>query len=234
MILNMLYREDDDDMVDDEEEVNSEKEESENSSDSFSEFVDKKKDEGSKTEEQDLSKMTRRQKQAYLVKNNIIEVTEQSVNKKSGKLGLEDETVLYSLDPSRSGKPLRSEMPRRVRKHKVVTIEEQAEKQTAALKKILEEINRKEKERESKQKSLKKQKKDKEEEELREMKRRAKLNSVQIFSSVRPTALESRNKSEVKAINSVSFPKHYPLPEIFYQSVGPLVAKIEERSRLQK
>lgn len=102
--------------------------------------------------------MTKRQKQAYLVKNNIIEVTEQSVNKKTGNIGLEDETVLFSLDPSRKSKPLRSEMPRRIKRHKVITDEERAEKQTQALKAILEEIVVKEKEREDKQKKLKEEK----------------------------------------------------------------------------
>ena len=114
--------------------------------------------------------MTKRQKQAYFVKNNIIEVTEQSVNKKTGNIGFKDETILYSLDPSRSGKAQRIEMPRRVRKHKTITLEEQAEKQRKALKEILDEINRKEKECENKEKISKKLKKEKEEEELREQK----------------------------------------------------------------
>jgi hypothetical protein len=139
------------------------------SEDSFDELVLNKKEE-EQPKEQDLTKMTRRQKQAYLVKNNIIEVTEQSVTKKAGRIGLEDETVLYSLDPSRTTKPLRSEMRPRLRKHKIITIEEQAEKQTEELNKILDEINRKEKERETK---LKKQKQDQEEMNL---KRKVKLD----------------------------------------------------------
>ena len=86
------------------------------------------------------------------------------MTKKSGKINLEDETVLYSLD-SRMSRPLRSEMRSRVRKHKVVTIEEQAEKQTEALNKILGDISRKEKDKEKKTKENKQTKKEQEEKE---------------------------------------------------------------------
>jgi len=157
VLQNINYSEDSEEQDDFGEELSEENENSEENSDSFSDFEElkKKDDEKAKNEEHDLSKMTRRQKQAYLVKNHIIEVTEQSVNKKSGTIGLGDETVLYSLDPSRSTKKSKPELPRRVRKHKTVTLEEQAENQRQALTKILEEIDRKEKERDSKQKSFK-------------------------------------------------------------------------------
>jgi hypothetical protein len=147
-----------DEFLDDDEITPSEENSSGSESDSFSEFIEKKEEEKEKNQQKDLSKMTKRQKQAYLVKNNIIEVTEQSVNKKTGSIGLEDETVLFSLDPSRKSKPLRSEMPRRIKRHKAITDEERAEKQTQDLKTILEDIAIKEKEREDKQKKLKEEK----------------------------------------------------------------------------
>ena len=177
--------------------------------------------------------MTKRQKQAYLVKNNIIEITEQSVNKKTGNIGFNSETVLYSLDPSRSGKNSRIEMPRRVRKHKTITLEEQAEKQTNALQEILDEISRKEKDWENKEKNSKKLKKEKEEEELRELKRKQKLNSVRIYSSVKPQN-QSFSSLDPKFISTVSFPKWYNSPIILNQSIDSIVQKLEEKSRNQK
>lgn len=70
----------------------------------------------------------------------------------------------------------------RVRKHKVVTIEEMAEKQTEALKKILKDIDRKEKERDERNKELKRSKKEKEKLEEEQEKRRARLNCIRYLS----------------------------------------------------
>lgn len=91
----------------------------------------------------------------------MLEVTEQSVNKKVGTLELGNETVLYSLDPSRYGKKQKPEITKRIRKHKIITSEEHAENQRKALTKILEEMDQKEKDRKNRQKQLKENKEDK-------------------------------------------------------------------------
>ena len=119
------------------------------SSDSNSDFESQsqrlKEEEKKKNDQQDLSKMTLRQKQVYL---------QQISQQESNNINLEGQTGLYSLE-SLGPKPHKSEIPRRVRKHKTITLEEQTENQRKALSKILEEMNRREKERDERQKQQK-------------------------------------------------------------------------------
>ena len=117
---------------------------------------------------------------------------QETVTNKSGRINLNDETVLYSLESNKS-KPLRSEMRPRVRKHNVITIEEQAEKQTIALREILEDIAQKEKDKENRTKEMKNKKKINEEMEANEAKRRAKLSCVRTLYTVNST---TDNKSQ--------------------------------------
>lgn len=117
------------------------------SSDSNSDFVSqrRKEEEKKKNDQQDLSKMTLRQKQVYL---------QQISQQESNNINLEGQTGLYSLE-SLGPNTQKSEIPRRVRKHKTITLEEQTENQRKALSKILEEMNRREKERDERQKQQK-------------------------------------------------------------------------------
>lgn len=119
------------------------------SSDSNSDFESQsqrlKEEEKKKNDQQDLSKMTLRQKQVYL---------QQISQQESNNIDLGGQTGIISsesLGPNK-GKP---EIPRRVRKHKTITLEEQTENQRKALSKILEEMNRREKERDERQKQQK-------------------------------------------------------------------------------
>ena len=117
------------------------------SSDSNSDIVSqrRKEEEKKKNDQQDLSKMTLRQKQVYL---------QQISQQESNNINLEGQTGLYSLE-SLGPNTQKSEIPRRVRKHKTITLEEQTENQRKALSKILEEMNRREKERDERQKQQK-------------------------------------------------------------------------------
>ncbi|CAI2371979.1 unnamed protein product [Moneuplotes crassus] len=214
-----------DDLPDEEEAANSE--EPSDSDESFEEFIKKTAKEDKKEEEQDLTKMTKRQKTKYLVENNILnEVKEETVTKKSGRINLEDETVLYSLD-SRAKKPIRSEMRPRMRKHKVVSVEELAEKQTEALKKILEDIDRKEKERDSRNKELKRLKKEKEKMDELEDRRIAKLNCIRTLSTLKGSEGQG---CDMKVSTSVSFPKNYQTPDIFTNNTRQTSEEIKKKS----
>ena len=117
------------------------------SSDSNSDFESQsqrlKEEEKKKNDQQDLSKMTLRQKQVYL---------QQISQQESNNNNLEGQTGLNSLESLGPNTP---EIPRRVRKHKTITLEEQTENQRKALSKILEEMNRREKERDERQKQQK-------------------------------------------------------------------------------
>ena len=198
--------------------------------------------------------MTKRQKQSYLVKNNIIEVTEQSVNKKIGRIGLEDETVLFSLDPSRTTNPMRTEMPRRIKRHNVVTEEEKAEKQTEELQKILEEINQNQKDTETNHKSLKEQRdKDGVGHKRWLFQLRTSTNTdigknsifwpkqddsfpyegyVKTISSTLAVTEDEQGTSTYKSLTC--YPKSFQIPYLLNQSVTPLVSKIEEKSKSDK
>ena len=116
------------------------------SSDSNSDILSqrRKEEEKKKNDQQDLSKMTLRQKQVYL---------QQISQQESNNIDLGGQTGIISSESL--GPPQKPEIPRRVRKHKTITLEEQTENQRKALSKILEEMNRREKERDERQKQQK-------------------------------------------------------------------------------